>query len=141
MNTPCINHTKLAADGYGIIWNNKRRNWDLAHRRIWQEHNGPIPQGLMIRHLCHNRSCVNIDHLALGTMKDNRQDDIDAGKDWFRGEKNNMCIHSDAIIEEIRNLKPQGKPPYGYVRDLAKKYSMAKSTIHRIWKGNYRSKK
>lgn len=139
MKTPCINWHKLAKDGYGIVWNNKRCNWDRAHRRIWEDHNGAIPQGLIIRHLCHNRACVNIEHLAIGTAKDNRQDDIDAGKDWFRGEKNNQCIHRDKIIDEIYQLRDIPRK-YGdkFVENICAKYQMNKSTVHRIWNGGYR---
>ena len=125
-------------DGYGRKWNNQKRNWMPAHRWTYEQEVGPIPDGLMIRHLCHNRACVNPAHLAVGTMADNRRDDILAGKDWFRGEKNNMCLHGDSKIDEIYNLKPVGKPPYGYIRDLAKKYNMHRTTIHKIWSGKYR---
>ena len=126
------------SDGYGRKWSKKKRNWIRAHRWVYEQEVGPIPKGLMVRHLCHNRACVNPEHLAVGTAKDNRQDDILAGKDWFRGEKNSMCVHSDKIIDEIYALKPNGKPPYGYIRDLAKKYDINRTTIHRIWSGNYR---
>ncbi len=142
MNTSCKNYHKLSQDGYGIIWNNQRRNWDRAHRRIWEYYNGAIPKGLMVRHLCHNRACVNIQHLALGTMKDNRQDDILAGKDWFRGEKNGNAKLSDNDIDEILAMRDQPRK-YGdkLVEKICAKYHIHKTTVHRIWNQNYRSKK
>jgi hypothetical protein len=36
--------------------------------------NGPIEKGLVVRHMCNNRKCVNPDHLKIGTQQDNIQD-------------------------------------------------------------------
>ena len=51
-----------------------------AHRLSWELVNGPIPENLVVRHLCNNSSCVKVDHLALGTQKDNVHDMIKAGR-------------------------------------------------------------
>jgi hypothetical protein len=45
----------------------------LAHRWVWLNLVGPIPEGLTLDHLCRNRSCVNPDHLEPVTMTVNRQ--------------------------------------------------------------------
>lgn len=37
-----------------------------AHRVAWSIFHGPIPQGLVIRHRCHNPSCVRPTHLDIG---------------------------------------------------------------------------
>ncbi|KKM73354.1 hypothetical protein LCGC14_1411270 [marine sediment metagenome] len=51
-----------------------------AHRIMYELFNGPIPAGLVVRHNCHNRLCVNLDHLLLGTQKENIHDSIRAGR-------------------------------------------------------------
>lgn len=43
---------------------------------------GEIPDGLVLRHKCDNRPCVNPDHLTPGTKKQNLQDCIDRGRFW-----------------------------------------------------------
>jgi len=46
----------------------------LAHRVAYELTYGPIPPGLVVRHLCHEPLCVNPDHLLLGTVAENNQD-------------------------------------------------------------------
>lgn len=63
------------AYGYGWI---AGKHW-RAHRFAWQEIHGEIPNGLQVRHLCGNPSCVNVEHLKLGTNSDNVRDAIAHG--------------------------------------------------------------
>lgn len=43
----------------------------LAHRWAYEQAHGPIPDGMIIDHICWNRACVNIDHLRAVTRKQN----------------------------------------------------------------------
>jgi hypothetical protein len=57
---------------YGQLMINRKRH--MAHRISWSLKNGEIPTGMVICHKCDNTSCINPDHLFLGTQKDNIQD-------------------------------------------------------------------
>lgn len=55
--------------GYGEIRIDRTNN--LAHRVSYEMHIGPIPAGMEIDHMCHNRGCVNPAHLRVTTNKQN----------------------------------------------------------------------
>ncbi len=51
-----------------------------AHRVVWEHHNGAIPPGMVIMHLCDNKPCVNIDHLRCDTQSANLRDMVAKGR-------------------------------------------------------------
>lgn len=54
--------------GYGTIFDVKVRR---AHRVAYELFKGPIPDGLVLDHLCRVRCCVNPDHLEPVTDREN----------------------------------------------------------------------
>lgn len=66
---------KINDSGYGIF-TIKGRSY-RAHRIAWQMHHArQIPDGLLVRHRCDVRACVNPEHLVVGDHSDNRSDAI-----------------------------------------------------------------
>lgn len=55
--------------GYGRL--NVHRIMRLAHRVVYELLVGPIPDGLILDHLCRNRICVRPDHLEPVTSVEN----------------------------------------------------------------------
>lgn len=57
--------------GYGLVVIDGREQ--LAHRIAYEAEHGPIPDGLVIDHLCRVRNCVRLDHLEPVTSAENNR--------------------------------------------------------------------
>ena len=66
------------AKGYGRIWIDGKL--EHAHRFLFRFFLGSIPPGLLVCHSCDNPTCVNPDHLWIGTCKDNIRDSCYKGR-------------------------------------------------------------
>lgn len=59
--TPCILWTgAIHSKGYGRVGKS-----GYAHRKCWEDKNGPIPEGYDLHHRCHVKLCINLEHLEL----------------------------------------------------------------------------
>jgi len=45
-----------------------------VYRLLWEQERGPIPDGMIIMHVCDNSKCINLAHLRLGAVADNNKD-------------------------------------------------------------------
>ena len=67
----CWNWTSYVTErGYGRFFDGRAI---AAHRFAYELLIGPIPTDREIDHVCHNRKCVNPDHLRLVTRKQNQE--------------------------------------------------------------------
>ena len=71
-----VSRYSTGSHGYSQIgWKDDGRNrMALGHRIAWEALRGPIPSSLTVDHICHNRRCVNVDHLRLLSNVDNARD-------------------------------------------------------------------
>lgn len=80
LETPCWvwNRQVINPSGYGALKFHQKAI--KAHRAVYSEFVGPIPDGLFVLHKCDVRLCVNPEHLFLGTNDDNMKDMVAKGR-------------------------------------------------------------
>lgn len=114
----------LTGYGYFRVGNKMKR----AHRVSFELFKGNIPGNLYVLHACDNPSCVNPNHLSLGTQKDNMRDMIGKGRLYPSEKHPKVKLTTDQVIE-IRKLYSLGKAS---MRDLAHSYSMSYKAINSL---------
>lgn len=94
--------------GYGVVNRGRRGEGVIrAHVFAYAHYKGDVPLGADVRHLCHVPSCVNPDHLALGTRRENMADSKRAGRliglhPGLTGEDNPLAKLTVADVLAIR---------------------------------------
>ena len=95
-----------------------------AHRGSWELHRGAIPVGMHVCHKCDVPSCINPNHLFLGTHTDNMADKAAKGRSSSGGRRK---LSLDTIIA-IRADRRSGSI-------IAAEYGIRRSHVNRIRSG------
>lgn len=99
MKNKCWEWTGSKDDkGYGKISTRFGASPVKAHRVSWEMHYGTIPAGLNVLHACDNPSCVNPNHLMIGSQQANSID---------------MSRKSKISNQSLLNLRPGEKGVHG----------------------------
>lgn len=123
----CTSHAPCQ-DGYPMF--NQEKGTRYIYKYIYMVHHGEIPEGLLVRHKCDNRMCINPEHLELGTVKDNSMDMVVRGRS-LKGSKN---ASSRLTEEQVRRIKQDTNST---TAALARQYGVGESTIRRIRQGTH----
>lgn len=99
-----------------------------AHRLSYMIHHEIIQDGLVVRHKCDNRICVNPKHLEIGTHHDNAIDREERHEDYhLRGEEHPKAKLTQIQINDIRSRYKRGNG-----KILAQEYNVSTATISYI---------
>lgn len=109
------------------LWNGAKHNFGYgcfyykgklikAHQYAYIKFNGPITDGLLVRHTCDVPECCNPAHLILGTQQDNINDCIERGRFKAKsykpgdqkGENNTTAFLTWDIVRQIRKEFQEG---------------------------------
>ena len=105
--TECWNWRACKLNGYGQFKVSGKTT--SAHRYMYELVKGRIPKGIHVLHTCDNPSCVNPNHLFLGTHKENMEDKVRKGRMVdISGEKCGTSKLKETDILIIRELSEKG---------------------------------
>jgi hypothetical protein len=95
-----------------------------AHRTSYQMHKGEIPKGHFVCHKCDVRSCVNPDHLFVGTHSQNMRDCVDKNRHQHGVRHFNAVMTEEKVAYIRSSVKLQS--------ELAREFSVCQQTISDI---------
>ena len=105
-----------------------------AHRLVYEECFGPIPEGHVVMHTCDNPSCVNPEHLRCGTPAQNWRDMMSKGRGrWLHGEEHPRSKLTNLQVERILKT-PRIR---GSGRKLAEELGVSVQQVSSIRCGHY----
>jgi hypothetical protein len=104
-----------------------------AHRLAWAMERGPIPGGMFVCHRCDTKTCVNVDHLFLGTPAENTADAVSKARN-ARGWRLPQTRLSDEDICRIRLRGASGENQ----RVLAEAFGITRGYVSEILGGTKR---
>lgn len=121
--------------GYGLIHFaiNHGDGWKAsipAHRAHYMAHHNIIlERNQFVLHKCDNPACVNIDHLFLGSAKDNMQDKLAKGRNAKRYKLHiRQCKFTDEQIKAISMEK-------GSLRAVSLRFGVSHSYVSKLRRG------
>jgi|DEB19_MinimDraft_3_1074340.scaffolds.fasta_scaffold104712_2 hypothetical protein len=106
-------------NGYALMYYPPKKKSIKAHRAAWMLANGPVPAGMVVDHICHNkavaneecqggfdcshRACINIKHLQLVTQSQNVMSGI------HNIDNRSHCNQGHPFIKENIMVRKNGK--------------------------------
>ena len=114
--------------GYGVV--HVRGRQTRACRFARELDGQPIAAGMLARHTCDNRICVNPDHILDGTYLDNSRDAVERGR-VARGSRQHKARLSEADVPVIVERLKCGD----LHRVIAEDYGVSESAIASLSRG------
>ncbi len=126
MENGCVHFTGgLDRGGYGQVHGSnaaKKLKVTRAHQMAYAMTYGEYSKDFIICHKCDNPTCINPNHLFLGTWNDNIQDMMKKGR--YKNE-----LHPKVDYEEIYQYKNKET-----CFDVAKRFGISFSRVCQIWR-------
>lgn len=120
--------------GYGKFGSGRQRLYSTqAHRFAYELANGGVPDGLVVKHACDNRACVNPRHLEAGTQAENLAEMVSRGRARkARGEAAGKAKLTAEKVREIRRRAASGEKHPSIARDFGVHTASVWSIVHRL---------
>ena len=121
----CLEWTASLSAGYGQVkWGSKM--W-RAHRVSYSRAHGPIPDGMVVRQLCHNSKCVHPAHLQAVTKRRNATERQEPTKPRTPQVRLTSQARSAVIAFDV--ARRSGACPWTTQRGIARVFGVAPRVI------------
>jgi len=115
--------------GYGQMWRDGRVS--PSHRIVYELAYGPIPEGLVVDHLCHNRGCCEPTHLRLVTDALNKQNRAGAQRNSKTGARGVMVTENGRYKGRVQlNGKQYYSERFDTVEEAAEAAAILRAKYH-----------
>lgn len=114
--------TPTGLDSYGYGQLRVKGMMMKAHKVAFMLYND-FEVGLVVRHTCDNRMCVNPRHLVSGTVQDNSNDMKERGRSAKQSN-----VHAKLTWEKVDTIRRSTKTP----EELSREYGVSVKQINRI---------
>lgn len=139
MDKPCKIWTGYKSEsGYGKRWVkvDPFGRWTKprlvrVHRDEWEKVHGPIPDGMKLLHKCDVRACYEIEHLYLGTQKDNVSDMDERGRRVRVGHRGSAHPKARLTPDQVAEILVSS----GTQREIAERYGIKAPAVWKIKHG------
>jgi hypothetical protein len=116
-------------DGYGKVFSGGETR--VAHRIAYESvHGDGAAAGILVRHRCDTPSCVNPNHLELGTFAQNNRDRVVRGRS-IKGAAHKLSKLSEIDVQMIRALHIPQSREFSH-NALARRFGVSRPTVARI---------
>ncbi len=121
--------------GYGFLYSHQHGKHRAAHRISLELHGVTVPDGSFVCHRCDVPSCVNPDHLFVGSPTDNVRDMIAKGRARLvKNGKGEACPRAVLSVSDVAIIKARLAAGHT-LKNIGNDYGLHLSTIHHIKTG------
>lgn len=120
-----------AKDGKGYGQVRRRPKLWQAHRLAYTLTHGDIPEGLVVMHRCDNPTCVNPEHLSLGTQADNMADAAQKDRLATADDLPQTKLTAAQVARAIQEVTDGAST----LRELAQEFGVSEATLNSAVRG------
>lgn len=121
-NTGCWLWTANTRGRYGRMWDGE--GYSSAHKISYRLYRGEVPERVCVCHTCDTPTCVNPEHLFLGTVQDNMTDKVKKGRHTFGTKHPKVKLTDDLALAVYREE--------GFQREVAALYGISQRLVWNI---------
>jgi hypothetical protein len=124
----CVSHAQVKGRRSGELWHpmkwiGEKKTHVSMHRWVWENKNGPLPRGVVLRHTCDNPRCITINHLVPGLQSDNVRDREERGRTAYGERAGCVKLKREDVLQIFSRRGVTSR------RALAKEFGVSISAI------------